>query len=255
MPLPTTTSLCLAGRDIFAVTQHSRGRADHRSRNPQGAPDTMSAALPNARRWAKRLKWSHRWLRGTGCKKRAKPGSPELRASPAQIAAIEARVRHLEGDREAVYDAVVRDVPAAFVASLRRVVTDYGAVDSLLDEIARTLPDTARIAGHGAVWHHCAPHKRQIDCEAMVLLERPISAPRNLKFYQLPACRAACVVHPSDEEAFAPACAAAWAAVADQPFELERGPMRERYFSSAGDQRFDLTEIQFPLRPATGASA
>ena len=25
--------------------------------------------------------------------------------------------------------------------------------------------------------------------------------------------------------------------------------MRERYFSSAGDSRFDLTEIQFPLRP------
>jgi len=135
------------------------------------------------------------------------------------------------------------------------VVPDYGAVDSLLDQIARTLPKTARLAGHGAVWHHCAPHKRQIDCEAMVLLERPISAPRDLKFYQLPACRAACVVHPSDEEAFAPACAAAWEAVADQPFELERGPLRERYFSSAGDSRFDLTEIQFPLRPSTGANA
>jgi DNA-binding transcriptional MerR regulator len=176
-------------------------------------------------------------------------------AEQAQLAAIEARIRHLEGDRGATYDAVVRDVPAAFVASLRRVVTDYGAVESLLDEIARALPRTARIAGHGAVWHHCAPHKRQIDCEAMVLLERPISAPRSLKFYQLPACRAACVVHPSDEEAFAPACAAAWAAVAGQPFELERGPMRERYFSSVDDQRFDLTEIQFPLRPSTGATA
>jgi len=41
--------------------------------------------------------------------------------------------------------------------------------------------------------------------------------------------------------------AAAKAAVANQPFEIE-GPMRERYFSSAGDSRFDLTEIQFPLR-------
>jgi len=175
-------------------------------------------------------------------------------AEQAQLAAIEARIRHLE-DAQPTYDIVLREVPAVLVASLRRVVPDYGAVDSLLDEIARTLPKTARIAGHGAVWHHCAPHKRQIDCEAMVLLERPISAPRNLKFYQLPACRAACVVHPSDEEAFVPACTAAWAAVADQPFELERGPMRERYYSSAGDSRFDLTEIQFPLRPSTGANA
>jgi len=167
-------------------------------------------------------------------------------AEQAQLAAIEARIRHLEGDRDAAPGAVVRDVPAAFVASLRRVVPDYGVVDSLFDEIAHALPDTARIAGHGAVWHHCAPHKRQIDCEALVLLERPISA-RNVKLYRLPACRAACVVHPSDEEDFASARAAAKAAVANQPFEIE-GPMRERYFSSAGDSRFDLTEIQFPLR-------
>ena len=171
-------------------------------------------------------------------------------AEQAQLAAIEARIRHLEGDRDAAPGAVVRDVPAAFVASLRRVVPDYGVVNSLFDEIARALPDTARIAGHGAVWHHCAPHKRQIDCEALVLLERPVSV-RNIKLYRLPACRAACVVHPSDEEDFASARAAAKAAVANQPFEIE-GPMRERYFSSAGDSRFDLTEIQFPLR-TTGA--
>jgi hypothetical protein len=30
--------------------------------------------------------------------------------------------------------------------------------------------------------------------------------------------------------------------------------MRERYFSSAGDRRFDVTEIQFPLRSAEGAT-
>ena len=173
-------------------------------------------------------------------------------AEQAQLAAIEARIRHLEGDRDAAPGAVVRDVPAAFVASLRRVVPDYDVVDALFDEIARALPDTARVAGHGAVWHHCAPHKRQIDCEALVLLERPVSA-HKLRLYQLPACRAACVVHPSDEEDFASARAAAKAAVADQPFEIE-GPMRERYFSSAGDSRFDLTEIQFPLRPASGVS-
>jgi hypothetical protein len=67
--------------------------------------------------------------------------------------------------------------------------------------------------------------------------------------YRLPACRAACVVNPRDEEDFASARAAARAAIAVQPFEIE-GPMRERYFSSAGDSRLDLTEIQFPLRPS-----
>ena len=54
-----------------------------------------------------------------------------LDAEQAQLAAIEARIRHLES-RTPAYDVVVRDVPAAFVASLRRVVPDYGAIDSLL---------------------------------------------------------------------------------------------------------------------------
>jgi hypothetical protein len=31
--------------------------------------------------------------------------------------------------------------------------------------------------------------------------------------------------------------------------------MRERYYSSTGESRFDLTEIQFPLRPSIGAIA
>ena len=128
---------------------------------------------------------------------------------------------------------------------------EYGAIDGLFAEIAGALPGTARIAGHGAVWHHCAPERREIDCEAVVVLERPTKVPRRIKVYQLPACRAACVVHPSDEDAFAPACSAARMAVSRQPFEFA-GPMRERYFSSAGDARFDLTEIQFPLQPSPG---
>jgi DNA-binding transcriptional MerR regulator len=174
-----------------------------------------------------------------------------IEAETAQLAAIEARIRHLEGERPGpAYDVVVRDLPATFVASIRRVVPDYGAVDRLFDEIARALPGSARIAGHAAVWHRCAPQRREIDCEALVLLEKPASAPRALKVYQLPACRAACIFHPSDEEAFA----AAFAAVKRQPFETE-GPARERYYSSAGDRRFDLTEIQFPIRPAAGAAA
>ena len=59
------------------------------------------------------------------------------------------------------------------------------------------------------------------------------------------------MVHPSDEDAFAPACNAARMASSRQRFEIG-GPMRERYFSSVGNNRFDLTEIQFPLQPAPG---
>ena len=168
-------------------------------------------------------------------------------AEQAQLAAIEARIRHLES-RKPAYDVVVREVPAAFVASLRRVVPEYGAIDLLLDEITRSLPAATRVTGHGAVWHHCAPQRREIDCEALVLLERPMGCISNLKVYQLPACRAACIVHPSDEEDIFAAKRAV------QRFDVA-WPMRERYFSSAGDGRFDLTEIQFPLRSATGAPA
>ena len=68
-------------------------------------------------------------------------------AEQAQLAAIEARIRHLECDRDAAPGAVVRDVPAAFVQPAR-VVPDYGlAITVRRDQ--RALPDTARIAGHG----------------------------------------------------------------------------------------------------------
>lgn len=166
-----------------------------------------------------------------------------IEAEHAQLAAIEARIRQLEGADGPAYDVIVRDLPAAFVAGVRRTVPEYDAIDELFVEIKRHLPGTARVAGWGAVWHHCAPAKREIDCEALVLLERPARLPRSLRTWQLPACRAACVVHPSDEDAFTSVCTA----VRRQPFEFE-GPMRERYYSSAGDKRFDLTEIQFPLR-------
>jgi effector-binding domain-containing protein len=123
----------------------------------------------------------------------------------------------------------------------------------MLDEIARALPVTARVTGHGAVWHHCAPHKREIDCEAIVLLDRPTNGTSKLKTCRLPGCRAACIVHPSDEQDIFAASGAVHREAASRRFELE-GPIRERYFSSAGDSRLDLTEIQFPLRPATGAT-
>jgi DNA-binding transcriptional MerR regulator len=175
-----------------------------------------------------------------------------LDAEQAQLSVIEARIRQLES-RAPAYKVVVRDVPAAFVASVRRVVPEYGALDSLFDEIARALPATARVTGHGAVWHHCAPDRREIDCEAVVVLDRPTNGASRLKVYQLPACRAACIVHPSDEEDIFAAKRAVHSEAASRRFELE-GPIRERYFSSAGDSRLDLTEIQFPLRPATGAT-
>ena len=173
-------------------------------------------------------------------------------AEQAQLAAIEARIRHLES-RSPAYDVVVRDVPATFVASLRRVVPEYSAIDWLLGEVMRSLPAGARVTGHGAVWHNCVPKKREIDCEALVLLDRPMTGPSTLlKAYQLSACRAACIVHPSDEEDILAAKRAVNQEAACRRFEVE-GPIRERYFSSAGDQRFDLTEIQFPLR-STGVS-
>lgn len=179
----------------------------------------------------------------------------KIDAERVQLAAIEARIRHLEGAAgEAAYNVVVRDVPPVFVAGLRRVVAADDAVEALFDEIAGILPRTARLIGRGAVWHRCAPQKGEIDVEALMLLEGPGPAPRGVEIYQLPGCRAACVVHPSDESAFAPAYAAVRKAMTCQRYALE-GPMRERYFSSAEDSRFDLTEIQFPLRPTQGVAA
>lgn len=41
----------------------------------------------------------------------------------------------------------------------------------------------------------------------------------------------------------------------ERQFDALHRPMRERHFSSADDSRFDLTEIQVPLRPTQGVAA
>ena len=139
---------------------------------------------------------------------------------------------------------VVRDVPSAFVASLRRIVPDYGAIDDLFAELGMALPDTARVSGHGAVWHRCAPKEREIDCEAVMFLDRPTRLPRGFEAYRLPACRAACVVHPSDEDAFTRPRAKP---LAHQPFEIGE-PMRERYFLER--RRQALRRHRDPVSPS-----
>ena len=83
-------------------------------------------------------------------------------AEQAQLAAIEARIRHSE-DAQPTCDIVLREVPAV----IGREFGASGGARTMAPSTrcstrsARTPPATARIAGHGAVWHHCAPHKRQ----------------------------------------------------------------------------------------------
>jgi DNA-binding transcriptional MerR regulator len=45
-------------------------------------------------------------------------------AEQAQFAAVEARIRHLEGNRDTSPEVALRDAPPVFVASLRRVLPD-----------------------------------------------------------------------------------------------------------------------------------
>jgi len=134
-------------------------------------------------------------------------------AEQAQLAAIE-RASAISEDAQPTYDIVLREVPAVWSESAPGGARLWPVRLAARRDRQDTAQEPARIAGHGAVWHHWRPAQTAIDCEAMVLLERPISAPRNLKFYQLAGLPRGLRLHPSDEEAFAPACAAAWEAVA-----------------------------------------
>ena len=140
-----------------------RSYATGRTRRPAPAD---GAARAGASRWSASARSCRRIPRPSACAACSMNGAPPWPGASTPSRHDSPPSRRASGISKATATphpgAVVRDVPAAFVASLRRVVPDYGVVNSLFDEITRALPETARIASHTGGWHHCAQHK-QID--------------------------------------------------------------------------------------------
>ncbi|MGH9829940.1 MAG: GyrI-like domain-containing protein, partial [Blastocatellia bacterium] len=135
------------------------------------------------------------------------------------------------------------------VASIRDTVPSYETAGSLFDELRDYVKRRGAGGTLGAVWHNCAASGKEIDCEAVVLLNKPLTANRRIRVYELPAATVASAVHHGDLD-FSNSYLNAnkWIASND----LRRnGPNREIYLQGGySDSDSAVMEIQFPVEPA-----
>ena len=111
------------------------------------------------------------------------------------------------------------------------------------------LHDAYHVEGYGAIWHRCLHAGSTIECEAFVVIKEP-APPRSLEEVRyLPASSMACVAHHQLDDTTSVFLAVSERAQA-MGYEIS-GPMHELYFPAA-ESAFAVTEIQFPLRRATG---
>jgi DNA-binding transcriptional MerR regulator len=167
----------------------------------------------------------------------------------ARLAEVEARLARIERDgRAARYEVAIRSVASSAALSLRRRCDSYEEVGDLLHTIRARLPSRAPIAGLGAIWHRCSGRGAEIECEALVFLDRnPQSSATGL--VELPGCIVASVVHEEGASDTRLAYRAAIEHATTLGYRIA-GPMRELYarHPAAGPA---IVEVQFPLEPAT----
>lgn len=139
------------------------------------------------------------------------------------------------------------------IASIRTSIARYSDAVDLFQELTRYTKEIGAPPGPpAAIWHTCGESGRTIDCEAYVPLQRPITANRRVRAYELPAAIIASVVHHGDSATCIASYATARSWIASHGFEVS-GPKRELYWRGGLDQdrSSDITEIQFPIRIGT----
>ncbi|MGH9842526.1 MAG: MerR family transcriptional regulator, partial [Blastocatellia bacterium] len=72
------------------------------------------------------------------------------------------------------YETVLKQVAPQLVASVRGAIADYSEAAHLFEEINHHLKKHNSAGQSAAIWHTCVGQAERIDCEAVVLLNRPV---------------------------------------------------------------------------------
>jgi DNA-binding transcriptional MerR regulator len=167
---------------------------------------------------------------------------------------IESRLATLGGAQSGPTDStssvVIKRVPARRVLTMRRTLDSYSGADLLLEELAGDSPPTpAHSHLRGTVWHDCGESSGVIDCEAVVSVDPcPLTAKRG-QLRELPAGMLACVIHRGSDESAQLTYVTARRWIRVHGYAVV-GPNREWYLGDVSGT--PVTEIQFPISPASG---
>lgn len=151
------------------------------------------------------------------------------------------------------HEIVIKQVEPQLVASVRDVVPHYPDVGRLFGEVYGHL---AQHGVHGgicaSIYHDGEYRERDVDCEAVVFLERPAPAGGRVTVYELPGTTVASTVHHGGYSGLTHAYRDLLSWISANGYTIA-GPEREIYLSgpaTPGDQNDAscVTEIQVPVK-------
>jgi len=188
----------------------------------------------------------------------------QVREQRARLAAVEARLRHIERDGgPPTYDIVVRHVEPVLVASIRRRVPGAQAIERLFEEAEAYAAKHHARAPHPplALFHDAEYREQDLDVEVAVPLSARTPACATVSVRGLPAVPSmACVVHAGSYATIGQAFDDLLGWVGTQGYQVA-GPHREAYLRfGAGNLKLALpdayladeadayvTELQVPI--------
>ena len=161
-----------------------------------------------------------------------------------QLSWVEAEIRAAGNGTSKLVPVVVKRAPEMRVLSERRRIDSYEQADGMLRDLARSVPNSARLTP-GAIWHDCGAKTRIIDCEVFWIVNRDLRA---AAMRNLPAAIMASIAHEGDESTIGESYQAARRWISGNRYEIA-GPNGEIYLgASAREPSIAVTEIQFPIQ-------
>jgi DNA-binding transcriptional MerR regulator len=171
----------------------------------------------------------------------------QIRDDASRLERIEKYLRDI-GSHEVHPVITLQKAKESWVVSLRAKLRDYDEADEMFVELERKVPARLLRGQRSALWHSCEATASHIDCEVVRFLKTPITAPRDLNVYRLPAAMVASILHCEGEDSIAQSYAALSEWLAGSDFRLQ-GAKREVYWSDSHSNctSQSVTEIQFPI--------
>ena len=179
-----------------------------------------------------------------------------VRDEQDRLTRLQVRLRLIEQENLMLQDIIVKQLAPQWIASVRETIPSYPAVGQLYGQVFEALGSHAAGSGPSvAIWHDPEYREKDVDAEAGVYLKGaiPVNDSR-VKVYELPAAKAASIIHQGAYNRLSESYDAILRCVEANGYSIA-SPIRELYLQCGQPVRQDdesyVTEIQIPIRPAT----
>lgn len=180
-----------------------------------------------------------------------------LREEQFRLRQIETMIQAIQKEEEPM-DIVIKQTEPRWIASIRAKLDSYPAIGMLYPELFAQLGPKSTSFVSICQWHDPDHRTSDIDGEAGLLLDGPVSVSGRARCYQLPAITVASYVHEGSIQSFRQSFGGMMKWMEANGW-IPNGPAREIYLKLNMPVRQDdpgnITELQIPVERAPHAAA